>query len=1007
MTTPLRQAARLSPAKIVDGGDGDPAAIRSDTPVLVMLAAGKGTRFGKEPKCVQAVHGKPLARHSLDAFGQFTSAPSICLVGYEAERVACGLGSGNVFVVTDDAAGGTALAAFEAFSVQGLEQSNPIVVVTMGDRIVPARTFARLLDEHRRGGEATLTMLTAAYGPPKNHGKGRIVRNAQGTIERIIEQRDIDVMECIEERTRLDAHTEGNCPLYAIRAAALKHYLGNVTPCNAQGQYYFTDIVQAIHDDGGTIRSVTIDENAAEYSLLCADVTRSEDLPKLECALHEYVASENKGRRQASRRQVSGQNAARAIAEARSSGQTRSIAAQLDELLALDRLEELGFDPTKPIGIGISGGRLRIAFMHPDMGRFFGPAWQMPIGAVDESGREQIVVILQAADDDWIRLFPAEANLRETVNAIPAGIDCMYPSAEIVDGYSYESFGTSMTQHLLARLGYYGDDEVLELSRQGRDVPDASACIGNAMRRPFALLANAIASIRTVRDGEVGARVESTLARASFRGLKVVSTGNIPQGGFSSSSAVTVAVINALDALFEFQLPCDRKVELACQAEYGTGVRAGALDQATEQKGQHSVGALLSSNPREDYRILGTYEVPTDRFRVLFPYTVDRDRTAWQWSAGAYVPAAGDPRLTAAEMRKMTGKASELAAVLTRLPLEIDFFQEIERELVETGELTPSTTLHVRDRLRQIPLRITQTELRAALGDHLEWYADQQRHRDPDCTRDKARRTLESLLDGWRDPLLKRTDANGDVLEETGAPLRAMVAYLYAEVSCNCCLIHHPDRWIDCVTRSQRGDRCFDIDFRSLPSKEQMLRVASWEQAEVGPRRMERWLKAFAASPFDFNRGIEEPALTHDGWCLENVEGTNFFRGLALIDLAEAMLKRAFGSSAVAVRVNGAGQGDYFQVHVDTQQADVEEVKRFITRAIYHRFDLQRKQDFVEPHPGGGAVGVRLERYDALPGTIRELRGFGELDSATPQPDRPASRVPAVADRRDVSSPTP
>lgn len=47
------------------------------------------------------------------------------------------------------------------------------------------------------------------------------------------------------------------------------------------------------------------------------------------------------------------------------------------------------------------------------------------------------------------------------------------------------------------------------------------------------------------------------------------------------------------------------------------------------------------------------------------------------------------------------------------------------------------------------------------------------------------------------------------------------------------------------------------------------------------------------------------------------LEGSNFFRGLALIDLAEAMLKRAFGREAVAVRVNAAGQGDYFQVHVD------------------------------------------------------------------------------------------
>ena len=38
-----------------------------------------------------------------------------------------------------------------------------------------------------------------------------------------------------------------------------------------------------------------------------------------------------------------------------------------------------------PAAIGISGGRFRIAFMHPDMGRFYGPAWQMPAGSAGRS----------------------------------------------------------------------------------------------------------------------------------------------------------------------------------------------------------------------------------------------------------------------------------------------------------------------------------------------------------------------------------------------------------------------------------------------------------------------------------------------------------------------------------------------------------------------------------------------------------------------------------------------
>jgi hypothetical protein len=86
------------------------------------------------------------------------------------------------------------------------------------------------------------------------------------------------------------------------------------------------------------------------------------------------------------------------------------------------------------------------------------------------------------------------------------------------------------------------------------------------------------------------------------------------------------------------------------------------------------------------------------------------------------------------------------------------------------------------------------------------------------------------------------------------------------------------------------------------------------------------------------------------------------------------MLRRAFGADAVAVRVNAAGQGDYFQVHVDRERADPDDVKVFVRAAIYRRFGLAPSPEFVEPHPGGGAAGVRLNRFDDLPLLIRRLR---------------------------------
>ncbi len=970
---PLSKAVRRSTDKILNPHVLDHAGqFDADQPVLVILAAGKGTRFGQAPKCAQPVCGLPLARHSIQAFRELQAVPVICLVGYRHEEVAAALGDDNIYVRSDNPTGGTAFAAYEVFSVPELEQVDPLLVITMGDRIVTSAVFQRLMETHSLGTrEAELTLLSAIYEPPRNRGKGRVVRDSARRVLRIVEQRDIDALPPGPERQKLLATTEGNCPLYAIRASTLRRYLNELTNDNAQQQYYITDMVQAISRHGGEIRTITTTVADPEYDLLCSDVTRPMDLALLEGLLRSsgWDAGPPEG---------NVPRIAEAIRAERPAGQTAAIAAQLEELYTAADQERLGFRPEHPIGIGVAGGRLRIAFMHPDMGRFFGPAWQMPFGARQADDREQVVILIQSSDDGNIHLFPTNPLFREKLNALPADNDCMYPGTEVADWYSYEGFGTRMAENLLLSLGYFTDRELERRRQHQQPLPPTSLWVSNSMRRPFSLIGNAIASMRTLRDGNLGARVQTFLGRDGFRGLRVMSTGNIPQGGFSSSSAVTVAVKNAINALYDLGIAPEMLVHLACQAEYGTGVRAGALDQATEQTGRPGRGTLVSSNPRENYRILGTFPVPTDRFPILFVYSVDRDRTAWQWSAGTYAGAPEPGRLTAAEMRKMTGKAAELAALLTRLPLDRDFFQEIEQELLETGQLSPQRRRWIAQLLAQLPLHATQQQLRQQVSECRPWYIEQliEAYRLPALNAtEKADAHIESLFAGWREPLLRRTDPDGTIRSETGAPLRAMVAYLFGEVAKNFYLMHHTDQWIDCVTRSQGGDRCFDIDPRQLPDRQALLGELPWESGFRGPALLDRWLTRYQATPVDYNRGLDDATLAApDPPQFHRLVGGNFFRGLALIDLAEAMLKRAFGQQAVAVRVNAAGQGDFFQLHIDATEVDVPQVKTFIRQAFYRRFDLEPQQEFVEPHPGGGAVGVRLDRFDQLPDLIHHLR---------------------------------
>lgn len=313
---------------------------------------------------------------------------------------------------------------------------------------------------------------------------------------------------------------------------------------------------------------------------------------------------------------------------------------------------------------------------------------------------------------------------------------------------------------------------------------------------------------------------------------------------------------------------------------------------------------------------------------------------------------------------------------MRRLPLDTCFFKRIEDDLLDDGALDSASRAWVTDVLRGVPLWIGSVELKGRALEARDWYAAQiagTEKIDSAAAGRKAKAAIQSLFDGWREPTLRIPDGKGGSAERKGIPLRAMLAYLFGEVAKNFHLVRHPAEWIGCVTASQRGDRCVEIDPARLPDRAAMECDLAWEQGAEGPDRLNTWLDAVGAAPFDFNAGLDDAALAAGPPEYHRIAGSNFFRGLALIDLAEAMLHRAFGADAVAVRVNAAGQGDFFQVHVDTQRADPADVKAFLRVAFYRRFGLAPDPEFVEPHPGGGAVGVRLARYDLLPDLIRRL----------------------------------
>lgn len=218
----------------------------------VVLAAGEGTRMRSEtPKVLHPLCGRPMVLHVVDALSELPLERVVVVVGYEAERVTktlqeqVGAQRPIEFVEqrrqrgTGDAVS-TALTAFEEADVED------DIMVLPGDHVLLLpETLAALATAHREA-DAAATVLTARLDDPT--GYGRIVRGADGRVERVVEHADASA-----EVRGID---EVNTSVYCFRRNLLAPALRRLSPENAQGEYYLTDAVQVLADAGHLVQAV-------------------------------------------------------------------------------------------------------------------------------------------------------------------------------------------------------------------------------------------------------------------------------------------------------------------------------------------------------------------------------------------------------------------------------------------------------------------------------------------------------------------------------------------------------------------------------------------------------------------------------------------------------------------------------------------------------------------------------------------------------------------------------
>ena len=213
----------------------------------IILAAGQGTRMkSKLYKVLHPVCGKPMVEHVIDQVSQLDLERLVTIVGFGAEEIKAQIGEKSEFALQEKQLG-TAHAVMQAAPHLGDKEG--VTLVICGDTpLITAETMKALLEHHLQAG-AKATVLTAFAENPT--GYGRIIRNSEGHVEKVIEHKD-----ATEEERKIK---EINTGTYCFDNQALFQALTEVSNDNAQGEYYLPDVIEILKRQGEIVSAYQTD----------------------------------------------------------------------------------------------------------------------------------------------------------------------------------------------------------------------------------------------------------------------------------------------------------------------------------------------------------------------------------------------------------------------------------------------------------------------------------------------------------------------------------------------------------------------------------------------------------------------------------------------------------------------------------------------------------------------------------------------------------------------------
>jgi bifunctional UDP-N-acetylglucosamine pyrophosphorylase/glucosamine-1-phosphate N-acetyltransferase len=224
----------------------------------VVLAAGEGTRMrSARPKPLHRLCGRPMVLHVLDALAELSVTRVVVVVGHRADWVTKTLvehappGMTIEFVEQAEQRGtGDAMSvALTGLPDDDGDEDSDVVVLPGDTPLLRPATLATLVRRHREA-DAAATLLTAVIDDPG--GYGRVVRGRNDGVARVVEQADAS-----DEELEVN---EVNTSIYCFRRSVLAPSLRRLSPANAQGEYYLTDVIGVLSEAGHKVASVIVDD---------------------------------------------------------------------------------------------------------------------------------------------------------------------------------------------------------------------------------------------------------------------------------------------------------------------------------------------------------------------------------------------------------------------------------------------------------------------------------------------------------------------------------------------------------------------------------------------------------------------------------------------------------------------------------------------------------------------------------------------------------------------------